>query len=33
MDTVDPFAGYFLYYPRRRQQAAALPALTETLRW
>jgi DNA-binding transcriptional LysR family regulator len=27
-----PFAGYFLYYPSRRQQPAALSALIETLR-
>jgi DNA-binding transcriptional LysR family regulator len=27
-----PFAGYFLYYPGRRQQPAALSALIETLR-
>lgn len=27
-----PFAGYFLYYPSRRQQPAALSALVETLR-
>jgi len=26
------FAGYFLYYPRRRQQTAAMAALIETLR-
>jgi len=28
----EPFAGYFLYYPSRRQQPAALTALIETLR-
>ncbi len=27
-----PFAGFFLYYPSRRQQPAALSALIETLR-
>jgi DNA-binding transcriptional LysR family regulator len=27
-----PFPGYFLYYPSRRQQPAALSALIETLR-
>jgi DNA-binding transcriptional LysR family regulator len=27
-----PFAGYFLYYPSRRQQPAALSALIDTLR-
>jgi len=27
-----PFAGYFLYYPSRRQQPAALAALIDTLR-
>jgi DNA-binding transcriptional LysR family regulator len=27
-----PFAGYFLYYPSRRQQTAAMSALIETLR-
>jgi hypothetical protein len=26
------FAGYFLYYPSRRQQTAAMSALIETLR-
>jgi len=31
-DWCPPFAGYFLYYPGRRQQPAALSALTETLR-
>ena len=28
-----PFAGYFLYYPSRRQQPAALAALIDTLRF
>jgi len=28
----DPFPGYFLYYPSRRQQPAALAALIDTLR-
>ena len=27
-----PFPGYFLYYPSRRQQSAALSALIDTLR-
>lgn len=27
-----PFAGFFLYYPSRRQQPAALSALIDTLR-
>jgi DNA-binding transcriptional LysR family regulator len=31
-DWCPPFAGYFLYYPSRRQQPAALSALVETLR-
>ncbi len=31
-DSCPPFAGYFLYYPSRRQQPAALSALIETLR-
>jgi len=31
-DWCPPFAGYSLYYPSRRQQAAALSALIETLR-
>ena len=31
-DWCQPFAGYFLYYPSRRQQPAALSALIETLR-
>lgn len=31
-DWCPPFAGFFLYYPSRRQQLAALSALIETLR-
>lgn len=31
-DWSPPFAGYFLYYPSRRQQPAALAALIDTLR-
>jgi DNA-binding transcriptional LysR family regulator len=31
-DSCPPFAGYFLYYPSRRQQAPALSALIEMLR-
>ena len=31
-DWCPPFAGYFLYYPSRRQQPAAMSALIETLR-
>jgi DNA-binding transcriptional LysR family regulator len=31
-DWSPPFAGFFLYYPSRRQQPAALSALIETLR-
>ena len=31
-DWCPPFPGYFLYYPSRRQQPAALAALIETLR-
>lgn len=31
-DWCPPFAGYFLYYPSRRQQPAALAAVVETLR-
>jgi len=31
-DWCPPFDGYFLYYPSRRQQPAALSALIETLR-
>ena len=31
-DWCPPFAGYFLYYPSRRQQPAALSALIDTLR-
>ena len=30
-DWCELFAGYFLYYPRRRQQPAALSALIEAL--
>jgi DNA-binding transcriptional LysR family regulator len=29
-DWCEPFAGYFLYYPSRRQQAAAFSALIYT---
>ena len=32
-DWCQPFAGYFLYYPSRRQQPAALTALIDTLRF
>ena len=32
-DWCPPFAGYFLYYPSRRQQPAALTALIDTLRF
>jgi DNA-binding transcriptional LysR family regulator len=32
VDTSSPFAGHFLYYPRRRQQPPALSALIDTLR-
>lgn len=32
-DWCQPFPGYFLYYPSRRQQPAALSALIKTLRW
>jgi DNA-binding transcriptional LysR family regulator len=32
-DWSPPFPGFFLYYPSRRQQPAALTALIETLRW
>jgi DNA-binding transcriptional LysR family regulator len=32
-DWCPPFPGYFLYYPSRRQQPAALTALINTLRW
>ena len=28
-----PFPGFFLYYPSRRQQPAALSALVNALRW
>ena len=31
-DWCPPFAGYFLYYPSRRQQPAALSALIAALR-
>ncbi len=31
-DWCPPFPGYFLYYPSRRQQPAALSALIEALR-
>ena len=31
-DWCPPFAGFFLYYPSRRQQPVALSALIETLR-
>jgi len=31
-DWCPPFPGFFLYYPSRRQQPAALTALIETLR-
>jgi DNA-binding transcriptional LysR family regulator len=31
-DWCPPFAGYFLYYPGRRQQPPALAALIDTLR-
>ncbi len=31
-DWSPPFPGYFLYYPSRRQQPAALVALIDTLR-
>ena len=31
-DWCEPFAGYYLYYPSRRQQPAALSALIDTLR-
>jgi DNA-binding transcriptional LysR family regulator len=31
-DWCEPFAGYFLYHPSRRQQPAALSALIDTLR-
>ncbi len=31
-DWCSPFPGYFLYYPSRRQQPAALSALIDTLR-
>ena len=31
-DWCPPFPGFFLYYPSRRQQPAALSALIETVR-
>ena len=31
-DRCPPFPGFFLYYPSRRQQPAALTALIDTLR-
>jgi DNA-binding transcriptional LysR family regulator len=31
-DWCQPFSGFFLYYPSRRQQPAALAALIDTLR-
>ena len=31
-DWCQPFPGFFLYYPSRRQQSAALSALIKTLR-
>ena len=31
-DWCQPFSGFFLYYPSRRQQPAALSALINTLR-
>jgi len=31
-DWCEPFAGYFLYYPSRRQQPAAISTLIDTLR-
>jgi DNA-binding transcriptional LysR family regulator len=31
-DWCPPFAGYFLYYPSRRQRPAVLSALVEALR-
>jgi len=32
-DWCQPFPGFFIYYPSRRQQPAALSALIDTLRW
>jgi DNA-binding transcriptional LysR family regulator len=32
-DWCQPFPGFFLYYPSRRQQPAALSALVNALRW
>jgi len=31
-DWCQPFSGFFLYYPSKRQQPAALAALIDTLR-
>jgi DNA-binding transcriptional LysR family regulator len=31
-DWCPPFPGFFLYYPSRKQQPAALAAVTETFR-
>jgi len=31
-DWCQPFAGFFIYYPSRRQQTAALSALVEVLK-
>jgi hypothetical protein len=31
-DWTPPFPGYFLYYPHRKQQPAALTAVIETFR-
>ena len=31
-DWCEPFAGFFLHYPSRRQQPAALSTLIDTLR-
>jgi DNA-binding transcriptional LysR family regulator len=32
-DWCDPFSGYHLYYPSRRQQSAAFSAIIEALRY
>jgi DNA-binding transcriptional LysR family regulator len=32
-DWTPPFPGFFIYYPHRKQQPAALTALIETLRF
>jgi DNA-binding transcriptional LysR family regulator len=32
-DWTPPFPGYFLYYPHRKQQPAALTAVIETFRY